>query len=195
MALSSYVGEKSALQVSKPALPADSLSGRALSEVLGPAPLQLPKGRTPALPPSAPNGAGSDPPKMSRRYTTTPLDLRTEDPRSGLCRYCGEPLPARKPTRGRPPVTCSTECKRLYTNRQKWVARIQLARRESRLTHDRSDGVLPWAVSYDDVATYDDDADTSAMEGYGLVYGDLDLLHGAELKKAVHAFEEARAAA
>lgn len=131
---------------------------------------------------------------MSRRYTATPLDLRTADPRPGLCHYCGDPLPARKPTRGRPPVTCSPECKRLYTNHQKWAARIQLARRESRLTHDRSDGVLPWAVIYDDVAIYDDDADASTMEGYGLVYGDLDLLHGAKLKKAVHAFEEARAA-
>lgn len=130
---------------------------------------------------------------MSRRYTSTPLDLRTEDPRSGLCHYCGDPLPARKPSRGRPPVTCSDECKRLYTNRQKWAARIHLARRATRLTHDRSDGALPWSVSYNDVASYDDDADASTMDGYGIVSGALDLLHGYKLKQAVNGFEKARA--
>lgn len=41
------------------------------------------------------------------------------------CRHCGEPMPARKPSRGRPPVTCSPECRRLYTNKRNLKYRIE----------------------------------------------------------------------
>lgn len=154
---------------------------------------RAPQGRPASAPQTAPQRQ-REPRQMSRRYTATPLDLNTVDPRSGVCRHCGEPLPARKPTRGRPPVTCSSECKRRYTNAQKWAARIQRARAANRLTHDRSDGTPSWAASPRDVQTYDDDEGSYSLEGYGIVLGDLDDKHRKELKDAVNAWEAERAA-
>lgn len=58
-------------------------------------------------------------------------------------------MPARKPTRGRPPVTCSPKCKRLYTNRTHLKYRIEryfdaVSPREA----DRSDDA-PFALDFD----------------------------------------------
>ncbi|MGT2426603.1 hypothetical protein [Amnibacterium kyonggiense] len=79
--------------------------------------------------------------------------MRTDDLRA--CRYCGDPLPDRKPgQRGRPRVVHEGRCHRLYRNRQKMDARYALFRAAHR--PDRSDDALtaPWGygIDVDDVA-------------------------------------------
>lgn len=103
-----------------------------------------------------------------------------------LCRWCGEALPPRTGTRGRPAVTHPGECRRLYHNRHRLNQRIEKFRAAHRLYADRA-VIAPWAAS-----SYSaDEVDLSPETGrYSLVYGAADNLHGKALIDAVDEWEK-----
>lgn len=103
------------------------------------------------------------------------------------CRHCGDPLPPRKPGRGRPAVTHSGECRRLYVNRRNLNYRIERFRQAHRLVADRSDSVS-WASP-----RYASD-DVSFEENVVPVSGAFDDVHGKGLMAAVDRWEKAESA-
>lgn len=100
------------------------------------------------------------------------------------CRHCGYALPPRKPGRGRPAVTHTGNCRRLYVNRRNLNYRIERFRQAHRLVADRSDSVS-WASP-----RYSSD-EISFEENVVPVSGAFDDVHGKGLMAAVDHWEKA----
>lgn len=116
-------------------------------------------------------------------------------PNSALCRHCGEPLPPRPADkRGRPAVTHSGECQRLYKNRRNLEYRIERYRDATRpLYADRSDGELPFAATqWDPDEVFDE---SGQWDGFDVDRPfDPDYVHGQLLVTLVEAWEASRRA-